>query len=145
MTDYISVSLRQLVTQRAAAACEYCLIHQTFSIYSHEVEHAIALKHGGQTISENLVLACLPCNRHKGSDLTSLDPITDDITPLFNPRTQTWSEHFQLDGGFIQGLTAIGRTTIFLLQMNEASRLQLRQALAAQGLYPDLPDNLPIG
>jgi 5-methylcytosine-specific restriction endonuclease McrA len=99
MTDYISVSLRQLVIQRASGACEYCRIHQIFSIYSHEVDHAIALKHGGQTISENLVLACLPCNRHKGSDLTSLDPLTGEITPLFNPRAQTWSEHFQLDGG----------------------------------------------
>jgi hypothetical protein len=145
MTDYISVSLRQLVNQRASGACEYCRIHQTFSIYSHEVDHVIALKHGGQTTSENLVLACLPCNRHKGSDLTSLDPLTGEITTLLNPRTQTWSEHFQLNGGFIQGLTAIGRTTIFLLKMNEASRLQLRQALASQGLYPDLPSSLRNG
>jgi hypothetical protein len=136
MADYISVSLRQLVIQRASGACEYCLVHQTFSIYSHEVDHAIALKHGGQTISENLVLACLPCNRHKGSDLTSLDPLTGEITALFNPRIQTWSDHFQLEGGFILGLTATGRTTLFLLKMNEASRLQLRQALASQGLYP---------
>jgi 5-methylcytosine-specific restriction endonuclease McrA len=66
MTDYIPVSLSQLVIQRASGACEYCLIHQTFSIYSHEVDHAIALKYGGQTSAENLVLACLPCNRHKG-------------------------------------------------------------------------------
>jgi hypothetical protein len=138
MTDYVSASLRQLVTQRAADACEYCLIHQTFSMYRHEIDHAIALKHGGQTIAENLVLACLPCNRHKGSDLTSIDPTTGEITPLFNPRLQTWSEHFNLEGGYIVGLTAAGRTTIFLLRMNEPSRLQLRQALADQGLYPDL-------
>ena len=143
MTDYISAPLRQLVTQRALGACEYCRIHQTFSIYSHEVDHAIALKHGGKTNPENLVLACLPCNRHKGSDLTSLDPLTGEITPLFNPRTQTWSAHFQLDGGFIQGLTAIGRTTLFLLKINEASRVQLRHALASQGLYPDFTNSLP--
>jgi hypothetical protein len=54
--------------------------------------------------------------------------------------------------GFIVGITAIsilegcanGRTTIFLLQMNEPSRLQLRQALATQGLYPDLPPDIQI-
>ncbi|MBW4490945.1 MAG: HNH endonuclease [Trichocoleus desertorum ATA4-8-CV12] len=142
MSDYIPASLRQLVSQRASNACEYCLIHQTFSIYRHEVDHVVALKHGGQTTAENLVLACLPCNRHKGSDLTSLDPITGEITPLFNPRTQTWSDHFKLEGGYIIGLTASGRTTIFLLKMNEASRLQLRQALAAQGLYPEPPHDL---
>jgi hypothetical protein len=145
MTDYISASLRQLVTQRASGVCEYCRIHQTFSIYSHEVDHVIALKHGGQTNPENLVLACLPCNRHKGSDLTSLDPLTGEITPLFNPRTQIWSEHFLLNGGFLQGLTATGRTTLFLLKINEASRLQLRQALATQGLYPDLPGDFLNG
>ena len=137
MSDYLSASLRQFVTQRASGVCEYCLIHQTFSIYHHEVDHAIALKHGGKTIPENLVLACLPCNRHKGSDLTSLDPMTGQITPLFNPRIQTWSTHFQIEGGTILGLTDVGRTTVFLLKMNEATRLQLRQALASEGLYPD--------
>lgn len=139
MTTYLSASLRQLVTQRAKGACEYCLIHQTFSIYSHEVDHVIALKHGGQSNEENLVLACLPCNRYKGSDLTSIDPLTGEITPLFNPRIQIWSEHFRLKGGSIVGLTTIGRTTIFLLRINEISRLQLRQSLADGGLYPDLP------
>jgi HNH endonuclease len=142
MTDYIAASLRQLVTQRALGACEYCLLHQTFSIYRHEIDHTIAVKHGGQATSGNLVLACLPCNRHKGSDLTSLDPLTGEITPLFNPRTQAWSEHFNLKDGFILGVTAVGRTTVFLLKMNEAPRLQLRQALALQGLYPNLPPSI---
>jgi HNH endonuclease len=144
MTTYLSATLRQLVSQRASGACEYCRIHQTFSIYSHEIDHVIAIKHGGESTDDNLVLACLPCNRHKGSDLTSIDPLTGVITPLFNPRTQIWSEHFQIEGGSILGITAIGRTTIFLLQIDEISRIQLRQALSVQGLYPDLPPNLPI-
>jgi HNH endonuclease len=137
MTTYIPKALRQLVGQRAVGTCEYCLIHQTFSIYSHEVDHVIAAKHSGESTEDNLVLACLSCNRHKGSDLTSIDPLTGAITPLFNPRTQIWSEHFQLEEGFILGLTAIGRTTIFLLRINEMNRLQLRQALVVQGLYPE--------
>jgi hypothetical protein len=138
MTTYIPAALRQLVDQRAAGTCEYCLIHQTFSIYSHEIDHVIASKHGGESTEDNLVLACLPCNRHKGSELTSIDPLTGAITPLFNPRTQIWLEHFQLEAESILGLTAVGRTTIFLLRMNEINRVQLRQALAAQGLYPEV-------
>lgn len=137
MATYIPTALRQLIDQRAAGTCEYCLIHQTFSIYSHEVDHIIASKHGGESTKDNLVLACLPCNRYKGSDLTSIDPLTGAIMPLFNPRTQIWLEHFQLEEGFILGLTAVGRTTIFLLRMNEINRVQLRQSLAAQGLYPE--------
>jgi hypothetical protein len=78
----------------------------------------------------------------QSAGITSIDPLTGAITPLFNPRTQIWAEHFQLEGGSIVGITATGRTTIFLLQMNETSRLQLRQALAVQGLYPDLPPNI---
>jgi HNH endonuclease len=108
-------------------------------IYRHKADHVVAIKHGGQTTAENLVLACLPCNLHKGSDLTSIDPQTGIVTLLFNPRTQSWSEHFNVENGHIQGLTAVGRTTTFLLQMNEISRLQLRQALIIQKLYPFKP------
>lgn len=89
----ISPNLRQLVLERAQGKCEYCLVHQDFSIYSHEVDHVIALKHGGKTTADNLALACLPCNRHKGSDLTSIDPASGTITPLFDPRLQIWKEH----------------------------------------------------
>ncbi|MBT9317308.1 HNH endonuclease [Leptothoe spongobia] len=136
---YIPDSLRRAVSKRAEGKCEYCQIHQTFSIYTHEIDHAVAIKHGGQTNTDNLVLACLPCNRHKGSDLTSIDPFTGEITPLFNPRINTWSKHFELQDAYILGLTAIGRTTIFLLKFNDANRLQRRQLLISQGLYPDLP------
>jgi len=134
---YIPDAIRQLVRQRAADMCEYCLLHQTFSIYSHEIDHVIASKHGGQTVPENLVLACLPCNRHKGTDLTSIDALSGEITPLFNPRLQSWIEHFETQNGYIAGLTDIGRTTVFLLQFNEPSRLQLRRELVSQSLYPD--------
>lgn len=136
MSAYVSASLRQRIREHAVGKCEYCLIHQTFSIYSHEIDHIIAVKHGGQTTEENLVLACLSCNRYKGSDLTSIDPKTKSITVLFNPRAQSWTDHFALHRGLILGTTAVGRTTAFLLRMNEASRLQLRQALTAKGLYP---------
>jgi hypothetical protein len=93
-SNSISASLRHLVIERAQGRCEYCLIHQDVSIYSHEVDHIIALKHGGQTIADNLALSCLPCNRHKGSDFATIDPNSGEIVPLFNPRRQIWEEHF---------------------------------------------------
>ncbi len=136
MSAYISASLLQRIVEQATGKCEYCLVHQTFSIYSHEIDHVITVKHGGQTTEENLVLACLSCNRYKGSDLTSIDLETKRITALFNPRIQSWTDHFSLCKGLILGVTAAGRTTAFLLRMNEANRLQLRQALISQGLYP---------
>lgn len=136
MTVYISTPSRQFVSDRANGKCEYCLIHQDFSIYSHEVDHAVAIKHGGSSNTDNLVLSCLPCNRYKGSDLTSIDPITKEITTLFNPRAYQWSDHFKIEGSYIIGLTDIGRTTTFLLKLNEPKRLMLRQSLISQGIYP---------
>ena|SRR6266516_3820290 len=129
-------ALRQLVFERARGRCKYCLIHQDVSIYSHEVDHIIALKHGGQTQADNLAVACLPCNRYKGSDLTTFDTLRHTIVPLFNPRQNTWSEHFILDDASIIGLTPIGRATVVLLKLNAPTRLPHRQVLMAQGRYP---------
>ncbi len=131
----LSIVLRQLVSERAQAKCEYCRLHQDVSIYSHEVDHIVAMKHGGQTVFENLALACLACNRHKGSDLTTIDPTTQEITPLFHPRHHTWIEHSVLEHSAIVGITQIGRATAFLLMFNAPTRLLQRQALIAQGLY----------
>jgi HNH endonuclease len=137
MSVYVSAALRKQVIDRAQSYCEYCLLPEAFSIYHHEVDHLIALKHGGQTASDNLVLACLPCNRHKGSDLTSIDPVSGKVTLLFNPRIQLWGDHFQLQEGYILGLSATGRTTVFLLRFNDLTRIQVRQNLIAYGLYPN--------
>jgi 5-methylcytosine-specific restriction endonuclease McrA len=132
----ISASLRQFVIERANGQCEYCLIHQNFSIYSHEVDHIIAIKHGGETSEENLALSCLSCNRHKGSDFATIDPSTKEIIPLFNPRRQKWEEHFQLNNAQIEGLTPIGIATARLLKFNTPTRLLQRQILREQGSYP---------
>ena len=132
----IPPALRHLVFERAQGKCEYCLIHQDVSIYSHEVDHIIALKHGGQTQAGNLAVACLPCNRSKGSDLTTFDPLSNTIVPLFNPRQHTWSEHFTLAAAAIVSLTSIGRATVVLLKLNAPTRLLHRRVLVAQGRYP---------
>ena len=132
----IPLALRHLVFERARQRCEYCLIHQDVSIYSHEVDHIVALKHGGQTQADNLAVACLPCNRSKGSDLTTFDPLSNALVPLFNPRQHTWSEYFILEDAIIVGLTPIGRATVVLLKLNTPTRLLHRRVLLAQGQYP---------
>ncbi|MCY7381868.1 MAG: HNH endonuclease [Microcoleus sp. CAN_BIN18] len=132
----ISAELRRLVTQRASERCEYCLIHQDVSIYSHEVDHIIALKYEGKTRADNLALSCLSCNRYKGSDLATIDPVNDEIVPLFNPRRQVWEEHFVLNDARIEGITQIGRATARLLKLNASNRILERQVLIDQGRYP---------
>lgn len=132
----IPPALRHLVFERAQQRCEYCLLHQDVAVYSHEVDHIIALKHGGQTQADNLAVACLPCNRAKGSDLTTFDPLSNALVPLFNPRQHTWSTHFLLEAASIVGRTPMGRATVALLKLNAPTRLLHRRLLIAQGRYP---------
>jgi hypothetical protein len=128
-TSYISTALRRMVEERAKYRCEYCLLPNNISFFSHEIDHVIAEKHGGQTEENNLAYSCLYCNRYKGSDLGSFDPLTGDFSFLFNPRLQEWSEHFALENFQIIGLTPEGRTTAQLLQFNTKARIAERQQL----------------
>lgn len=135
-TTHIPAEMRRLVTERANNCCEYCLIHQDDVSTSHQVDHLIALKHSGRTVSENLALACQLCNRYKGSDFATIDHDTGEVVILFNPRTQIWNEHFKLSGAHIVGLTPVGRATVILLQINDKARVEDRRELIDIGRYP---------
>ena len=91
------------------------------------VEHTTARQHEGKDTEKNLALACHHCNLHKGTNLSGLVPHPGELTRLFHPRLDDWNEHFTRQGGEIIGLSAIGRTTVSLLKMNEDGRLQLRE------------------
>jgi hypothetical protein len=119
--------LRQFVRQRAKNSCEYCGLPQDSEPLPFHIEHIIPRQHGGKDSAENLALACHHCNLHKGTNLSGLDPKTRKLTRLSHPRLDDWSEHFMNRNGEIIGLSAIGRTTLNLLRMNEDGRLQLRE------------------
>jgi 5-methylcytosine-specific restriction endonuclease McrA len=125
----MDADLRDAVRQRAAHCCEYCQRRQIDSpLIPLQIEHIVPRKHGGGDSLENLALACAECNLHKGTNLTGLDPASNQITPLFNPRRERWAEHFAWDSMQIGGLTAAGRTTIRVLEMNSAARIRVRLA-----------------
>lgn len=132
--SYITAALRHQVHHRADACCEYCLIPELAVLVAHEIDHVIAEKHGGQTVLDNLALACTSCNKYKGSDLASIDPFDGEMMRLFQPRRDRWDEHFRLSGGEILPLTAIGRVTVRLLQFNRSERIAIRQVLAEAGV-----------
>ena len=134
--SYIPDSLRSLVRERAGERCEYCLIHEDDLFTFHEIDHIFAEKHDGETHEDNLCLSCFQCNRYKGTDLTSIDPYTREITALYHPRKDSWDEHFRIDDGHIIGLTARGRVTVRLLRFNDPDRTILRQSLIAIKRYP---------
>jgi hypothetical protein len=80
-----------------------------------------------------LALACHRCNLHKGTNLSSVDPVTGDVVPLFHPRRDQWHKHFTLEGARIVGLTPTGRATALLMQFNARRRLELREGLISDG------------
>ena len=121
--------LRNLVRARAGNRCEYCRIDQNDDpFFRFHIEHIVARQHGGATVESNLALACHHCNLHKGPNLTGIDPLTQLVTPLFNPRLDRWDEHFTRDGSAVRGLTVVGRATVRVLAMNALPRLQIRRA-----------------
>ncbi len=132
---YLPPALRQLVRARATGRCEYCRVREVDVLLPHQPDHIIAEQHGGESTADNLALACIHCNRHKGANIASLDPVTGQLAPLFNPRTQAWSDHFILTGVQIIPLTPIGRVTVRLLRLNDPQRLRVRQALVEAGTY----------
>lgn len=134
--SHIPAKLRRLVSERAKGCCEYCLLSQDYAIAAHHLDHLLALKHGGRTISENLAFVCARCNRRKGSDIATIDPADGTPVLLFNPREQVWREHFALDDAVLVGVTPAGRATVELLQMNHPARIAMRRKLIDEGLFP---------
>jgi 5-methylcytosine-specific restriction endonuclease McrA len=115
------------------------LIPDVATFAPHEIDHIIAEKHGGRTEAENLALSCTLCNKHKGSDLASVDLETGEIIPLYHPRLNQWNEHFRLSGAEFTPLTAIGRVTVRLLQLNRKDRVEERQLLLEAGIIERSP------
>jgi hypothetical protein len=49
---------------------------------------------------------------------------------------QAWDRHFRWDGADLIGRTAVGRTTIAVLAMNDPDVIKVRRSLIEAGLFP---------
>ena len=126
----MDAATRRLVRNRAGNRCEYCGLDQDHSpLATLQLEHVIPRKHGGSEEQENLALACMDCNLAKSSNIAGRDPDSGELTPLFNPRTDKWDDHFLFDGNYVVGKSAVGRTAIYVLNMNSDYQLELRAAI----------------
>lgn len=92
------------VSSRAKHICEYCHAPEAVFNLPFEVEHIIPLSRGGTNQENNLALSCRSCNLYKSSSVSAFDKET----------------------GEIEALTAIGRVTIFNLQINSYAQLAAR-------------------
>jgi HNH endonuclease len=131
----MDAALEAQVRRRAHGRCEYCCLPQPASGIAFQIDHIIARHHKGRTAATNLALACVYCNGYKGPNISGLDPLTGKLTPLFNPRRHKWTHHFRYDGGELIGRTAIGRTTVEVLRINQPNLIALRELLMEDGLF----------
>lgn len=128
---------RQIVRNLAGNCCEYCRVSEADRLSRFQIDHIIPVKHGGGDEVDNLCLACLRCNSFKGPNVAALDPETGEATKLYDPRSQQWDEHFQINpDGSLAGLSAEGRATIAVLRINDEDRILHRRMAIALGDYP---------
>jgi hypothetical protein len=135
MSD-IPAQLQRLVARRAGGHCEYCGLSQEGQEARFHVDHVVPVVRGGATVEENLALACVSCSLRKAARRHALDPQTGVEAALFNPRFDSWKEHFRWDGVHVLGLTPTGRATVDALKMNRLLILAIRGEEALRGRHP---------
>ena len=136
MATDLSDKLRAEVAARAGHRCEYCLIHERDAGFRHQVDHIVSRKHGGASTADNLALACVICNRYKGTDVASVGSRSGEVVRLFHPRRDQWTDHFRIRAEVIEPLTEVGRVTLQVLRLNAPERLAERRLLQALNAYP---------
>jgi 5-methylcytosine-specific restriction endonuclease McrA len=132
----ISSAIRREVETRAGHRCEYCRMHQSLQGGLFHVEHIVPTAQDGSSDLSNLALACPGCNLHKSDRVLVFDEETATRVRLFNPRTESWHDHFRWVGYEIAGLTPAGRATVVALKLNHPRRIKIRKAEEWFKLFP---------
>ena len=144
----ISNAVKQMVRERAQYLCEYCHSSERLGANRFTVEHVRPRSLGGSDDLDNLALACRRCNERRYNFVAGVDPETQAVVALFNPRQQQWVEHFVWieEGIAIAGITPIGRATCIRLDLNDTrypeddSIRATRRLWVKTGLHPPASD-----
>ena len=135
-------ALRQRVIAESGNGWVYC--HSLTSITGARpvIDHIIPEAAGGQTVWDNLCLACHSGHECKGAYMAAQDPLTGERVHLFHPRLQVWSAHccWSEDGSQILGLTPAGRATVAALNMNHPTLVEARRRWTRVGGHPPEDD-----
>jgi len=134
----VTKEVKNIVYKRAKACCEYCFSQSRYSTQSFSIDHIIPISKGGDASLNNLALSCQGCNNHKYNKLLVIDPLTFDEVLLYNPRLNSWKDHFHwsYDYSLILGITKIGRATVEELRLNRKGLINLRKILYKEGEHP---------
>jgi 5-methylcytosine-specific restriction endonuclease McrA len=87
----INRATRQLVRTRSNFLCEYCHSSEAGSTAVFTFDHILPQSLNGSDDEENLALACIRCNGRRYNFTTAIEPETQTVHPLFNPRNDKWA------------------------------------------------------
>jgi hypothetical protein len=135
----VSEPIRAAIVARARDLCEYCRLPQRGQVARFPVDHVLPRSSGGLTELANLALACPHCNGLKWAHQEWTDELSGNAVLLFNPRAQTWEDHFEWSAEnpvVVLGKTATGRATVACLKMNDPDMLAIRLLLSELNLFP---------
>lgn len=134
----ISEAVRQRVSSFSRECCSYCQMPAQHIYAPMEIDHIIPRAAGGTDEENNLTLSCPRCNNFKGGQTQALDPVSQQMVSLFNPRQQTWTDYFawSSDGTQVTGLTSCGRATVVALHLNHEELVSFRRKLVSVGWHP---------
>ncbi len=92
----------------------------------------------GSDAPANLCLSCSSYNLSKATAIAAADPETEETVRLFNPRLQSWLDHFEwVESGLrIRGKTPTGRATVARLTMNQPRLVRARRNWIIAGNHP---------
>jgi hypothetical protein len=135
MAELYRKAIRAYVYERANGCCEYCQTCEANIGQPMHVEYI--LPNEGDEL-DNLCLSCANCSFRKAKVTMWIDPEQSELIPLFDPRKQYWSKHFQWtqNGIILRGLTPEGRATIVRLKINHERVLIARRRWVMGGFHP---------
>lgn len=143
----ISAASRLRIRQRANFLCEYCHSSEEASTSLFTLDHLTPQSLGGTDADDNLALACHRCNGRRYNFTDGIDPETQMSVNLFNPRKNSWSDHFvwSLNGQSLFGITPVGRATLDRLDLNDerhddGSIQRARRLWIRGGWHPPIND-----
>jgi len=127
----VSQALRETIRASYNFRCGYCGVTETESGGQLEIDHFHPRSHGGKDTLDNLVYACVTCNRFKGNywPVSEASP----ALALLHPQWDDLSAHIELiPNGRLIGLTKRGWFHIQRLRLNRTPLIELRLQRAAE-------------
>lgn len=139
MARKVSSEPAEAARRRANYLYEYCRTNERWQYVRFTIDH---VNPAGEDSLENLALACFHCNRRKLNKTTAADSETNKIVEIFNLRRDDWKMHFAWseDRLTIVPLTATGRATAALLELNRERIVLIREADIAVRRHPPADD-----